>query len=169
MVKLTQPLTPAMSRMIWQNPVHFIACGFGVGCLPVMPGTYGTVLGVLFYWVLQPYGWPLYVAVASLLFLVGIFLCATANQAFKTQDHPAAVWDEVVGFLFVMVGVPHQVAYVLLGFALFRFFDIVKPGPIGWIDRHVHGGWGVMLDDLAAALVSCAVLQLVVWLVGAFH
>ena len=154
-------MSPTFSkRLIWTNPWVFIACGFGVGALPVMPGTYGTMLGVLLAWSLQSLSLLSYAGVLVLLFLLGVALCGYANRQFGTDDHPAAVWDEVVTFPWVMLGVPWDAWHVLFGFLLFRFFDIKKPGPIGWVDKHCHGGWGVMLDDVLAALASCLVLQL---------
>lgn len=153
-------------RLIWTNPWVFVACGFGVGALPVMPGTYGTLLGVLLVWGLHALPVLHFVAVLVVLFLSGVALCGYANRQFGTDDHPAAVWDEIVTFPWVMFTVEWSWLHVALGFVLFRFFDIVKPGPIGWVDKRCHGGWGVMLDDLLAALASCLVLQVIVYFGG---
>lgn len=146
---------------IWRDPIHFITCGFGVGMLPA-PGTWGTLLGVVIYLLIHPSPLWLYLVIVILLNVAGVFLCEKVNKDLHTDDHPAAVWDEIATFPIVMIAVPLTWYWVVIGFLLFRFFDIVKPGPIGWIDNHVHGGIGIMLDDIAAAVVSLAFLQLFV-------
>lgn len=155
--------TTDRNRMIWVNPWVFIACGFGVGTLPVMPGTYGTLLGVGLMWLLSPLALWLRIGVLVLLFVSGIFLCGYANRQFGTEDHPAAVWDEVVAFPWVMLAIPLTPVTIVIGFLLFRFFDIIKPWPIGWVDKNVHRGFGVMLDDWLAAIASLTVMHLGVW------
>ncbi len=146
-------------KQIWRHPLHWITCGFGVGLLPA-PGTFGTLLGVLLYLLLHrlPLGW--YLLIVAVLNSAGIFMCGKVNRDFKTDDHPAAVWDEIAAFPIVMIGVACTWYWIAAGFLLFRLFDIFKPGPIGWLDRHVHGGFGVMIDDIAAAIASLACLQL---------
>lgn len=151
-------------KSVWTNPIHFVACGFGVGAVPWMPGTFGTVVGVLFYLILSPLVWWIYLIITLLLFFIGIVICGITNRDFGTPDHPAAVWDEIVGFLFVMIAVPRVWYFIVIGFILFRIFDIWKPGPIRWADRHVHGGLGVMLDDVIAAFFSWIILQFIIWL-----
>lgn len=150
------------NRLIWTNPSVFVACGFGVGTLPVMPGTYGTLLGVGLMLLLHALPLWLYVTVLVLLFVSGIFLCGYANRQFGTHDHPAAVWDEVVTFPWVMLGIPLTPITIVVGFLLFRFFDIVKPYPICYVDQHSQGGFGVMLDDWLAAVASLIVMT--VWM-----
>lgn len=144
---------------IWHDPIHFITCGFGVGVLPA-PGTWGTLLGVVVYLLIHPLPLWLYLVIVALLNVAGVFLCNKVNKDLNTDDHPAAVWDEIAAFPIVMIAIPLTWYWVVIGFLLFRFFDIVKPGPIGWLDRHVHGGIGVMLDDIAAALASLLLLQI---------
>ena len=156
------------NRLIWRDPRVFIACGFGVGTLPIMPGTYGTALGVGLYLLLQPLSIAWFVGVLVLLFAAGVYLCGYANKQFGTDDHPAAVWDEVATFPWVMLAVPLNIYTVIAGFALFRLFDILKPSLIGWVDRNYHGGFGVMLDDWLAAIASCIVLHIGVLLYGVF-
>ena len=96
--------------------------------------------------------------------VLGFWLCQRAVDALGQHDHQAIVWDEMVGFWCTMLVLPSHWLWVLLGFVLFRFFDIVKPWPIAWLDRHVKGGWGVMLDDLVAAFMANACLQLLFYL-----
>jgi len=128
-----------------------------------MPGTYATLISALLYLLLIKLPLALYLTITIILNGLGVWLCGRANRAFGTHDHPAAVWDEIAAFPLVMVAVPFTWYYLLLGIMLFRLFDIWKPGPIGWIDRHMKGGWGVMLDDIAAALLTWILLHGVIW------
>jgi phosphatidylglycerophosphatase A len=157
-MKFSEKNTAIDSRSVWTNPIHFIACGFGIGLSPIMPGTLGTLLGVLFYLILLQFSFPMYLFLVLLMNIAGVYLCGRFNRDLKTQDHPAAVWDEIATFPIVMIAIPFTWYYLLLGFVLFRFFDIVKPFPISYLDKHVHGGFGVMLDDIVAALFSWVIL-----------
>ena len=158
--------TPHFStRDIWTNPILFIACGFGVGTLPGMPGTFGTMAAIPIYFLLQPLPLWAYIAIVVIMNIVGVWLCGAANRHFGTDDHPAAVWDEIAAFPIVLIATPPHWYLIAIGFVLFRFFDIIKPGPIGWIDRNIHGGLGVMLDDIVAALVSLIILQLLMLII----
>lgn len=150
---------------VFKNPIHCIACGFGIGLLPA-PGTFGTLFGLFIAWLIHPLPIVAYVVIVILLNLLGIWLCGRTNHDFGTEDHPAAVFDEIAAFPIVMIGIPFHWYYVLLGFVLFRFFDIFKPGPIGWIEKKVTGGVGVMLDDIAAALASLVILWIVFYFTG---
>lgn len=152
-------------RSVWQNPWHFLACGLGVGTFPYMPGTVGTLLGVVVYLLLAKCHFITYVILELLLLSVGVYLCGRFNREVGTDDHPAAVWDEVASFPMVMLGIPQTAGYVVLGFILFRVLDIWKPWPISWVDRRIHGGVGVMLDDVLAALLSWIILYTVVYVV----
>lgn len=157
--------TQANLQSIWENPIHFIACGFGIGAMPWAPGTFGTLGGVILYLILSKLALWAYILVAFLLLIVGFVICDITNRDFGTDDHPAAVWDEIVGFLFVMITVPKTWYFIVIGFVLFRIFDIWKPWPIRWIDRNIHGGVGVMLDDWVAAIFSWIVLKVIVWII----
>ncbi len=148
-------------KCVWSNPIDFVACGFGIGTLPLMPGTYATVAGVGVYLLIAKLPLLAFIGIMLALGLAGIFLCGKANEHFGTDDHPAAVWDELATFAWSMIGLPCQWPYIIAAFALFRFFDICKPGPIGWIDKNIHGGFGVMLDDVVAALATAACLHAV--------
>lgn len=150
-------------RSIWTNPIHFIACGFGIGAFPFFPGTLGTAAAIPIYLLLAKLPLWLYLVITISFVLLGVWLCQVANRDFGTEDHPAAVWDEIAAFLIVMIAVPATWYYILIGFILFRIFDIWKPGPIRWLERHVHGGLGVMIDDIVAAVFSWIILQIVVW------
>jgi len=148
--------------------VLFLAQGFGTGRLPKAPGTFGTLPGVLLYLLLA--GLPLwgYVGVTAALLLIGIPLCGRAARTLGRTDPPSVVWDEIVGYLITMIAIAPSWPAVLAGFAAFRLFDIWKPWPIGWIDRRVGGGLGIMLDDVAAGLMALALMHLGLLLLGGF-
>ena len=145
---------------IWTNPIHFIACGFGLGTFPFFPGTIATLFAILLCLMLSNFSLLFYCVICVLLFVIGIYCCDVTNKDFGTQDHPAAVFDEIATFPVTLIAIPMTWYFILIAFILFRFFDIVKPGPIRWVDQHVHGGLGVMLDDLLAALATLMLLQL---------
>ncbi|OGT41589.1 MAG: hypothetical protein A3F13_03205 [Gammaproteobacteria bacterium RIFCSPHIGHO2_12_FULL_40_19] len=146
---------------IWRNPIHFIACGFGFGTFPWFPGTIGTLVAVPLAMTLSRTSLWFYILACVVFFGVGVYCCGITNRDFGTDDHPAAVIDEIATFPIVMIAVPMTWYYLLIGFLLFRFFDIVKPGPIRWVDKNVHNGFGVMLDDLLAALCTFCILQII--------
>jgi len=145
-------------RTIWTHPLHFLACGFGSGNLPIMPGTWGTLAAIPFYLIFAQLSLWMYITITILFNVIGILLCHIANRDFGTPDHPAIVWDEFAAFFIVMIGIPNTWYYITLGFIFFRLFDIFKPWPIRWVDQHIKGGIGVMLDDILAALISWFIL-----------
>lgn len=152
--------TPQTSRPDLRNPVHVLAFGFGAGLSPLAPGTAGTLLGVFIYLSMAPLPLPYYIAVCGLLFIAGVWICARTSRDLGVHDHSGIVFDEIVGFLVAMIALPPDWLWLLAGFVLFRLFDIIKPWPIGWFDRRVPGGLGIMLDDLLAGLAALALLQL---------
>ncbi len=149
---------PAIPRGLWRRPAAFLALGLGAGFSPYAPGTAGTAVGVPVYLVLAPLASGPRAAAVALLFVLGIGLCARAERILGVHDHPAIVWDEIVGFLVAMLPAPGGWLWIGAGFVLFRLFDILKPWPIRWLDRNVSGGLGIMLDDLAAGICAGAVL-----------
>ncbi|HSD96135.1 MAG TPA: phosphatidylglycerophosphatase A [Sulfuricaulis sp.] len=149
----------------WRRFVHFLAFGFGSGRSPVAPGTFGTLVGIPAYLLLQPLAIYIYVAVVTGLFGVGVWLCQVTERDLGVHDHPGIVWDEIVGYLITMFLAPGGWEWVVLGFFLFRLFDIWKPFPIRQIEHRVRGGFGNMLDDALAALYAWFALQAVVRLV----
>lgn len=142
------------------RPDVLLATGFGAGLSPWAPGTVGSVVGVLFYMALAGLSLPVYLGVVLALAVAGVFLCDRAGKALGVTDHPGIVWDEIVGVLITMTATPLSWQGVALGFALFRVFDILKPWPVATIERRLHGGLGVMLDDVMAALYALASLQI---------
>ncbi|MGE0082644.1 MAG: phosphatidylglycerophosphatase A [Thiohalomonadaceae bacterium] len=143
-----------------RDPGHLLAFGFGSGLVRRAPGTFGTLAAIPLYLLMQALPLTAYLAVTALLFVLGVWVCGRAARALGVHDAPAIVWDEVVGYLLVMAAAPPGWESVLLGFVLFRLFDIAKPWPIRWVDRHVTGGLGIMLDDLIAAVPAWVLLQI---------
>lgn len=142
------------------NPVHFIALGFGSGLMPKAPGTFGTLAAIPVYLLIKDLSLAYYLTAVVVVCLLGVYACFYTSTALNVHDHPAIVVDEIAGYLITMIAVPFAWQWVLAGFILFRFFDILKPWPISWIDKHVHGGSGIMLDDILAGVFAFTVLQI---------
>jgi phosphatidylglycerophosphatase A len=142
-----------------RNPAHLLSFGFGSGLAPKAPGTFGTLAAVPLYWLCRDLALAPYLALVMAAAFLGVWLCDYTAEALGVHDHPAIVWDEVVGYFITMTAAPSGWQWLLLGFVLFRLFDILKPWPIRWIDRHVHGGLGIMLDDILAGALAWLVLQ----------
>ncbi|WP_428605885.1 phosphatidylglycerophosphatase A family protein [Sedimenticola sp.] len=151
-------------RPNWRNPIHLLAFGLGSGAAPKAPGTFGTLAAVPLYLLLQPLANLPYLALLVLLFLLGIWLCGRTSRDLGVHDHGGIVWDEWVGFLITMWMAPQGWQWLLAGFCVFRFFDILKPWPIGLLDRKVSGGLGIMLDDVLAGVYGFVLIQLAVHL-----
>lgn len=156
-------MTGRNPRDVWRHPVHFVAFGFGTGLAGRAPGTVGTLVGIPLVLLIQPLEPLAYLGVLVGLFLVGIPICTRTAEALQVHDHPAIVWDEVVGYGVTLFAAPAGWGWLLAGFVLFRFFDIIKPWPIRWIDRRVAGGFGIMLDDVLAGLGAWVCLQALVF------
>jgi phosphatidylglycerophosphatase A len=140
--------------------MHLLAFGFGSGLLPKAPGTYGTLVGIPVYLLLQPLSLLLYAAIILLAFLAGVWICQRTSDDLGVHDHGGIVWDEIVGYLAGMTFAPSGWVWIVIGFLLFRLFDIFKPWPILWIDQRVKGGLGIMLDDLLAGLYTAGAIFL---------
>lgn len=147
-----------------RDPGHLLSFGFGSGLSPYAPGTMGTIVAIPLYLLTAYFGSLAVIISCIVICLIGVWLCQRTTQALGVQDHPAIVWDEIAGYFVTMLFVPASVLTVILGFVLFRLFDIVKPWPISVIDSRVKGGLGVMLDDILAGVFACAVLQLILYL-----
>ena len=143
------------------NPVHWVAFGFGSGLMPVAPGTFGTVVAMPLYWLLSDLALWWYLLVAASMFVVGIYLCGRTAKELGVEDHPGIVWDEIVGYLVTMIAAPSGWPWMMVGFVLFRLFDILKPWPIGFIDRRIKGGLGIMLDDILAGVFGFIIIQII--------
>ena len=144
------------------DPIQFLALGFGSGLAPKAPGTFGTLSAVPIFLLMSALT-PLYYAIiVTLMAVAGIYICQKAADAAGVHDHGAIVWDEIVGFLITMFMVPVSWLSILVGFALFRFFDILKPYPINIIDKKMKNGLGIMLDDIIAAIYS-TIAGIIIW------
>ena len=143
------------------HPVHFFSLGFGSGLSPFAPGTAGTLLAVLLYIPLSTLPLWIYITVLVVGSLIGIVLCEKTSITLGGHDHPAIVWDEFLGYWLTMLFAPSGWLWIVIGFVLFRIFDIWKPWPISVIDHKVKGGFGIMLDDLVAGAYALVVLQLI--------
>lgn len=141
------------------DPRHFFALGMGSGLSPKAPGTLGTLVAVPLYLLLQ--GLPLwsYLLLVLAAFLLGVWLCEVTARNLGVHDHPGIVWDEFVGYWLTMAAAPQGWQWLVLGFVLFRLFDIVKPWPIRQADRHLGGGFGIMFDDVLAGVYAWLVLK----------
>ncbi|ANO50875.1 phosphatidylglycerophosphatase A family protein [Woeseia oceani] len=157
---------PSLARTVMTDPVHFLAFGFGSGLAPKAPGTAGSVAGILVAWAFLPLPMTLRLAVGVLIALVGIWICGESARRIGVHDHPGIVWDEIAGIYLTLLVVPAQITWWLAAFGLFRLFDIWKPWPIRDLDHRLHGGLGIMLDDLAAALYAALVLVFSGWLMS---
>ncbi|GAB3531117.1 MULTISPECIES: phosphatidylglycerophosphatase A [Photobacterium] len=145
------------------NPWHLLATGFGSGLSPIIPGTMGTVAAIPFYLLMVKLPFAAYLVITVVAALVGIIICQKTSDDMGVHDHGSIVWDEFVGFWITMAVAPvASWEWVLTGFVLFRFFDMVKPWPISWLDKHVHGGLGIMVDDILAGFMAMIAL----WGVG---
>ncbi len=141
-----------------QKFILWLACGFGTGLIRPAPGTWGTLPGVLIAYFVMPYP-MVHFFLILILFVLGIWLCQKASDILGVHDHGGIVIDEIVGVLIALWLFPPTWAILLLGFIWFRFFDIIKPFPIKWIDKKVHGGLGIMLDDVLAGVFALICLN----------
>lgn len=153
--------TPIPKGFLLSNPVHFAALGFGTGLSRVAPGTVGTIVGFPLFLLIRDLELTVQLALLTGLFVLGCHFCDVAGRALGVADHGGIVWDEIVAYALVLVTVPQHWAWWLAAFAAFRFFDIVKPPPIGWLDKRFKNGFGVMVDDLLAAIYAIATLTIV--------
>jgi len=149
------------AKEIIKDPMLFLAFGFGSGLAKKMPGTLGTVAAIPLYWVLQLMNDWVYLAATIISVIAGITICDQAAKKLQVHDYGGIVWDEVAGFLITMCWLPFSWQNLLVGFALFRLLDIVKPWPIRWLDKHVEGGFGIMLDDVVAGIFAALVVRMI--------
>ena len=145
---------------ILKNPIHCLAFGFGSGLAPKAPGTFGTLMAVPFYLLLAQCSPLIYALIVLAAFIVGIYLCGKTADDLGVHDHPGIVWDEFVGFWITMFAAPAGLVWLIVGFALFRLFDIWKPWPIKILDDKIESGFGIMIDDVLAGIYAFVVLQI---------
>ena len=138
----------------------FLAAGFGVGYSPIAPGTLGTLIAIPLFLFLSSIPFPLYESTVITFFFLSSWISDKAQVYWGRKDHPRIVIDEMMGFLITMLWVPKTTSFIILGFFLFRFFDIVKPPPIHLLEK-VRGGFGVVLDDVMAGVYANIILQII--------
>jgi len=153
---LTSSLFQKMSYIIL-----LLATGFGVGYSPFAPGTAGTLLTIPIYLFLSSIPSPLYELTLVTFFFLSCWIAEKAETYFGKRDDARIVMDEMMGFLITMLWVPKTALFVISGFFLFRFFDILKPFPIRRMEKRWRGGYGVVLDDVLAGIYSNIILQIV--------
>lgn len=141
--------------------VQFVVTFFYVGKLSKAPGTFGTLAAIPLWYFLNSFSPLIYMTCVIGLLLLGIIYSQAYEGHIKTHDNSEVVIDEVVGFLITMTWLPITWQSVVCGFVLFRFFDIVKPPPIKQLDQRIPGGLGVMIDDVAAGIISSILLQII--------
>jgi phosphatidylglycerophosphatase A len=152
-------LTP---RQIMSDPVLFLAFGFGSGLAKKAPGTFGTLAAIPLFWLFAQADLPVYSLLTLIVIVAGVPICGLAAEKLGEHDFGGIVWDEIAGYLITMWLVPFTWQTLIAGFILFRIFDILKPWPIKWVDQQVHGGLGIMLDDVLAAVFAGGGLLLAV-------
>jgi len=158
-LKASYGVSQLSARQIIRDPVLFLAFGFGSGLSKYMPGTLGTLIAVPLYLAMLHVNNWIYLLLTLLSMVLGVFICDHATKKLQVPDFGGIVWDEIAGFLITMCWLPYSWQSLLAGFVAFRFFDILKPWPIRWLDKHVHGGFGIMLDDVVAGIFAAAVLR----------
>lgn len=148
------------------NPIHLLAVGLGSGMSPIMPGTMGSAMAIplwLLFDGLQPY---LYWVLIVVAFIFGCFLCQKTSDDTHTHDSGHIVWDEFVGMWITLFFIPQiSVLWVAIAFVAFRVFDMAKPWPIRWFDKRVPGGFGIMVDDVIAAIFSSVTVYVIALLI----
>jgi phosphatidylglycerophosphatase A len=149
-------------QLLLAHPAHFISLGFGSGLAPRAPGTFGTLAALPIFWLGHATGGAGAVLVLALIaFAAGMWSVTQTSRALGVADHSGIVIDEIAAFLLVLAVAPFSLVWTVFAFALFRLFDIWKPWPISVADAHIKGAFGVMFDDLLAALYAIGVILLV--------
>ena len=131
-----------------------------------MPGTFGTLVAVPLYLLMVHWLSPeWYIATVGVAAFAGVYICGYTSSQLGVHDHPGIVWDEFVGFWITMIAAPQDWYWLMVGFVIFRVIDIIKPWPISLADKKVHGGFGIMLDDVLAGVVSlgCVQVAVLIW------
>lgn len=149
-----------------KSVIMAIATGCWVGNLPKAPGTWGSLFALLPWLFFRDLSLPYYLLVLIIVFIIGFFAAGSAEKILDRADAGPIVIDEILGMFITLTLAPdHPVAW-LLGFALFRIFDISKPYPVSWFDQRVHGGIGIMMDDVVAGIYALISLQFLWYLAG---
>jgi phosphatidylglycerophosphatase A len=151
-------LSAEQRRALLADPRGWIACGFGSGLSPIAPGTAGSLAALFPYLLLRELRLPFYLAFLVVAFALGVWVSAYAVRKLRIADPGVIVWDEFVGQWLALALAPHDWKWIIIGFILFRLFDVWKPWPVSWADRTIKGGLGVMLDDVLAGLYAATIV-----------
>ena len=152
----------------FRQPAVLLATWFGAGYLPIAPGSWGSLAALPFAWAIRNLlGVGGLAAASAIVFIIGWWAAATVSKASAIEDPGAVVIDEVAGQWLVLLAAPPDLVAYALAFLLFRIFDVWKPWPARWADRHVKGGLGIMLDDLFAAVYAAILLLALLTIAGA--
>lgn len=156
-------------KFLFAHPAHFFGLGFGSGLAKKAPGTFGTLIGLPLFWLISYYTFSTQLIIITALFIVGIYFCAITGKDLGVTDHGSIVWDEIVAMMLVLAFTPNGYIFCLIAFLLFRLFDIWKPYPIAQFDAKLKNGFGVMFDDLLAAIYAIISLQLILPFLSSMH
>lgn len=151
---------PPIPEAVWRKPLYFAAFGLGSGAIPIAPGTFGTLLAIPFYLLFQPLSLMAYILFVIIFIIASSWICDRVSNEIHAHDHPGMCIDEFAGFFVTMINAPQGWIWIVIGFLLFRLFDIWKPWPINYIDENVQGGFGMILDDVVAGLFAMIIIQL---------
>jgi phosphatidylglycerophosphatase A len=161
----THPVSPEGGFLV-EKLIKAAATGLGLGHVPVAPGTAGTLLGIPLFLLFSPLSPPVYLAVLLGCTGAAFWITGRAERIFQEKDSQKIVLDEVVGFLWTMSFISPTPSHLAAGFLLFRLLDIVKPFPAGFLQRKAPGGYGVVLDDVAAGIYGSILLHLAIRVFG---
>lgn len=149
-----------LKRISLRNPVHLLAVGFGSGLLHPAPGTWGSAAAIILGSILLALlGTQNFLILTALCFILGCYLCEKTAKDMGVHDHGSIVWDEFVGVFIVLSALPTLSSlWILTAFVLFRFFDVLKPFPIRFFDQKLKTGFGIMIDDVLAAVYAVLII-----------
>ena len=151
-------------NFLLRHPAHFLALGFGSGLAKKAPGTFGTLIGLPLFWLILPLPELVQWFIIGAFFMIGVPLCGVTGQHLGVSDHGSIVWDEIVAMMLILMFTPYTWIWWIAAFLLFRLFDIWKPFPIRQVDAKLKGGFGVMFDDLLAAVYAIFSLKIMMFI-----
>ncbi len=138
-----------------------LATGFYVGKIAKAPGTWGSLAAFVPWFFIKDLPIGTYLLVLVAVFILGFFVSGSAEKILDSPDASCIVIDEFLGMFITLIAAPASPGAWVLGFLLFRLFDILKPFPVSWFDQHIHGGIGIMMDDVMAGIYALICLQLI--------